>query len=160
MTLRIARVEDTDAIRDVTMAAFAEYAAEMPGTWEGYRENILGTLATHASAEQLVAEAGGRIVGTVLFYPAQGGDPPHVRLLAVHPDARGSGIATALMAECVRRARASGADTLTLHTTDLMEVAKGMYERMGFTRAEELDFHPAPGRTVQGYRLALGAGEP
>jgi hypothetical protein len=44
---------------------------------------------------------------------------------------------------------------LTLHTTDMMRVAMGLYERMGFTRAVELDFTPAPGAVVKGYRLAL-----
>jgi hypothetical protein len=31
-----------------------------------------------------------------------------------------------------------------------------MYERMGFVRAPELDFHPAPDTTVKGYRLDVG----
>jgi hypothetical protein len=34
-------------------------------------------------------------------------------------------------------------------------VAMGLYERMGFARAVELDFTPAPGVVVKGYRLAL-----
>jgi hypothetical protein len=37
----------------------------------------------------------------------------------------------------------------------MMQAALRMYERMGFVRAPELDFHPAPGVTVQGYRLDL-----
>jgi ribosomal protein S18 acetylase RimI-like enzyme len=61
------------------------------------------------------------------------------------------------MQECVRRARGSGTGALTLHTTDLMRTAMRMYERMGFVRAAELDFHPAPGLTVKGFRLDLGA---
>ena len=59
------------------------------------------------------------------------------------------------MQECVRRARKSGARVLGLHTTDLMQTAQRMYERMGFARFPELDFHPAPGVTVKGYRLEL-----
>jgi ribosomal protein S18 acetylase RimI-like enzyme len=59
------------------------------------------------------------------------------------------------MRECVRRAREAGASALTLHTTDMMTSAVRMYEGMGFARTPELDFHPAPGLTVKGYRLAL-----
>jgi ribosomal protein S18 acetylase RimI-like enzyme len=59
------------------------------------------------------------------------------------------------MEECIRRARAAGAAALTLHTTDMMRVAMGLYERMGFERATDLDFAPAPEITVKGYRLAL-----
>ncbi len=82
---------------------------------------------------------------------------PEVRLLAVAPAARSQGIGAALMQECVRRARRAGTGALSLHTTDLMRTAMGMYERIGFVRAPELDFHPAPGVTVKGFRLDLGA---
>ena len=37
----------------------------------------------------------------------------------------------------------------------MMQTALRMYERMGFVRAPELDFHPAPGFIVKGYRLDL-----
>jgi ribosomal protein S18 acetylase RimI-like enzyme len=60
-----------------------------------------------------------------------------------------------LVRECVRRARSGGADAVTLHTTDFMPVAMGMYERMGFGRAAELDFRPSDEVLVKGYRLAL-----
>ena len=80
---------------------------------------------------------------------------PEVRLLAVAPSSRGQGIGAALMEECVRRARASGASVLALHTTDMMQSALRLYERMGFVRSPELDLHPAPDLTVKGYRLNL-----
>jgi ribosomal protein S18 acetylase RimI-like enzyme len=64
-------------------------------------------------------------------------------------------VGAALMQECVRRVRKTGGRVLSLHTTDMMQAALRMYERMGFVRAPELDFHPAPGVTVQGYRLDL-----
>jgi GNAT superfamily N-acetyltransferase len=167
--IRDARPGDRDAIRDVTLAAYQEYAPKMPAHWQGYRQNILATLARVAPAEQIVAETEGAIAGTVLLYPARGVNAgerdvairnawPEVRLLAVAPGARGRGIGAALMQECVRRARATGATALSLHTSDLMQVALRMYERMGFVRAPELDFHPGPGLTIKGYRLDLAVG--
>jgi ribosomal protein S18 acetylase RimI-like enzyme len=145
----------------------------MPDHWARYRQNIVATLGDSGPAEQIVAEREGMIVGSVLLYPPRtvtspaAGDPlhipwPEVRLLAVVPHARRLGIGPALMQECVRRARESGATQLTLHTTDLMRAAKRLYERMGFQAAPELDFHPGPGLTVKGYRLALdgAAGRP
>ena len=165
MLIRDARPSDRQAIRDVTLAAYQEYAAHMPGFWDGYRRNIIATLDDIGSAEQLVADEDGAIVGTVLLYPPRRVQVsrtdslempwPEVRLLAVAPARRGRGIGAALMQECVRRARKSGARALSLHTTDLMQTAQRMYERMGFVRFPELDFHPAPGVTVKGYRLEL-----
>lgn len=164
--IRNAHDSDRDAIRDVTLSAFQEYAALMPAHWKDYRQGILSRLADVIPAEQIVAEQDGAIVGTVLLFPAgtvfaiPDRSPvtiawPEVRLLAVAPAARGQGIGAALARECVRRARQSGATALTLHTTYMMHVATRMYERMGFVRAPELDFHPAKDLTVKGYRLNL-----
>jgi ribosomal protein S18 acetylase RimI-like enzyme len=81
---------------------------------------------------------------------------PELRLLAVAASARGHGVGKALVLECVRRARAAGPAELGLHTSGSMEVALGMYERMGFVRAPEHDFRPPGGELVTAYRLALG----
>jgi ribosomal protein S18 acetylase RimI-like enzyme len=164
MSLREARPADHDAIVEVTLAAYQEYATQVP-FWAPYRQNILATLANPQPATQLVAEHETTIVGTVLLYPprpagatvAPGqGRWPEVRLLAVSPSARGQGVAHALMQECIRRARASGADALTLHTMSAMRSALRLYTRIGFQPAPDLDFQPTPNFTVKGYRLTLG----
>lgn len=165
-TLRDARIEDKDAIRTLTLAANEQYAKVAPAGWEDYRQNILTTLADVLPAEQIVAERNSIIVGTVLMYPADTVftlddgtavrlKSPEVRLLAVAPAARKQGIGRALMRECIERARRAGSSALTLHTTDLMQVAMQMYEHMGFVRAPELDFEPTPGFVVKGYRFLL-----
>lgn len=111
-----------------------------------------------------MAEKEGVILGSVLLYPpgtafsTPDEGPitcPEVRLLAVTPEARGQGIGTALMEECIRRARRLGANCLNLHTTDMMQVAMRMYEQMSFVRAPDLDFHPDPSITVKAYCLDL-----
>ena len=166
LQMRDARPNDRDAIEAVTLSAYQEYAALMPARWEGYRQNILATLADVQPAAQIVADQESHIVGTVLLYPAEtvianpGSVPvtltwPEVRLLAVTPTARGQGVGAALMQECVRRARQSGARVLTLHTADIMQAAMRLYARMGFQRAPDLDFQPAPGVTIKRYRLSL-----
>ena len=80
---------------------------------------------------------------------------PEVRLVAVAPSARGRGVARALVDECVRRARASGASVLGLHTSRSMRAAMRLYERMGFVRDPEHDFHPPGAELVEGYLLRL-----
>jgi GNAT superfamily N-acetyltransferase len=168
LRIRDARSDDRGAIEAVTLAAYKQYAALMPAHWEGYRRNILATLAAAQPDTQIVAEEEGRVVGTVLLYPAgcvmarPGGGSntlawPEVRLLAGAPEARGRGVGVTLMHECIRRARQSGAAALTLHTTDIMQAAMRLYERLGFGRAPELDIQPAPGVTIKGYRLSLEA---
>jgi len=166
LQFRDACTTDLEAIRELTLSAYNEYATLMPAHWHRYRQAILGTLADVKPAEQIVAEQDESLVGSVLLYPAgtvfhtSAGNPvtlayPEIRLLAVLPAARGRGIGQALVRECIRRARFAGATTITLHTTDAMRVAMRMYERMGFVRAPELDFHPAEDLTIKGYRLDL-----
>jgi GNAT superfamily N-acetyltransferase len=167
LLIRDARTEDQTSIRDLTLSAYQEYAAVMQSNWERYRQSILATLANVKPAEQIVAEQDGTLVGTVLLFPPGGVAPdgtsftptwPEIRLLGVAPAARGQGVGAALVRECLRRSRRSGAAAVTLHTTDMMAVAMSMYERMGFVRAPELDFEPAPGFTIKGYRYRFDEG--
>jgi hypothetical protein len=44
---------------------------------------------------------------------------------------------------------------LGLHTMDMMQEARRLYERRGFIRAPELDFHPAKGVLVKAYCRSL-----
>ena len=169
LKLRNARDDERDAIRDLTLAAYAEYAVLLPQPfWEAYQPNLLVTLNTEGPVERLVAERAGRLVGSVLLYPARtqaygqqvsvSGASPEVRLMAVAPTDRGEGVGTALLQECARRASRSGATSLGLHTMDEMRAAVRLYEREGFIRAPDLDFHTAGGVLVKGYRLSLGGG--
>ncbi len=168
--IRDARPDDHDAIRDVTLAAYAQYATVMPH-WEMYRQQLLATLEQDEQAERIVAERDGVIAGSVLLYPAAANVYdiatanaawPEVRLLAVAPAARGKGVGSALLEECIQRARRAGAQALGLHTEDIMEAAVHMYERKGFVRAPEVDFSPADGVLVKGYcrRLDDSVAEP
>ncbi len=164
--IRDSLAHETEAIEQLTLTAYAEYAAAVtPEFWSAYRRNIAEAIRLRLPGERVVAEAtgSGRLLGSVLLIPAahSAADAdvhgrPEARLLAVDPAARGRGIGRALMTECIRRARAAGAAALYLHTTESMRTALGMYERMGFVRVPRHDFSPAADVLVKGYRLALG----
>ncbi len=160
--IRDARPEDGDNIRKVTLAAYEQYADVMPH-WKMYRQHLLATLEEQGPEARIVAERDGEIIGSGLLYPATANvyetetantGWPEIRLLAVAPAERGQGVGKALLDECVRRARASGATTLGLHSEDIMEDAVRMYRRRGFVRAPETDFSPTETALVKGYRLS------
>ena len=162
--VRDAGVEDLDQVSLLIRDAYQEYQVNFsPEVWERYSRDIMDVRSRLDTSELIVAENSGRLVGAVTFYPNtspsdQGGWPAGwtgIRLLAVHPDARGMGIGRVLMDECLRRSRLLSATALGLHTTELMGIARGMYERMGFVRVPEYDFQAGPEVVVLGYRLDL-----
>ena len=163
--VRDARPADRDAIRDLTLSAYSEYAQVMePDSWAGLSAAVQAALSSSDPMERIVADDDGTLIGSVLLYPASArayGDlasaanDPELRLLAVAPEARGRGVGRALVDECVRRARLAGAAALGLHTSKSMATAMQLYERMGFERAPELDFQPPGAEVVWGYRLKL-----
>jgi GNAT superfamily N-acetyltransferase len=165
--IRDARADERAAIRALTLAAYAEYATIMASSaWAGLHQAVLAGLDAESGVERIVAEQDGALLGSVLLYsPAANayGDAlaatgwPELRLLAVAPAARGRGVGTALVEECIQRARRAGAGALGLHTSESLQTAIRMYERLGFVRAPEGDFQPDGAELVIAYRLPLQA---
>jgi ribosomal protein S18 acetylase RimI-like enzyme len=142
---------DYPAIRHVIIAAYRQYADLIArDIFSPYLADLLD-LDTHARHGRLiVVEADGRILGFGAFYPdatVQGfGWPPgwaSGRALAVHPDARGHGVARTLLAAIERLARQAGAPVFAFHTASFMTDAIALYERLGFRRVPEFDFDMA-----------------
>ncbi|HXJ78349.1 MAG TPA: GNAT family N-acetyltransferase [Candidatus Methylomirabilis sp.] len=162
--VRNARDDELDAVADVMVAAYEQYIPrDAPGEVLAYREEVRDVRSRLAHATLIVAEERARLLGAVTYYPdgsreGHGGWPREwavIRLLAVHPEARGRGIGRLLTEECIARARVGGSTAVGLHTTELMAVARAMYERMGFVRVPEFDFQPIPRLHVMAYRLDL-----
>ena len=163
--IRDARQEEREAVRALTLRAYAELAEVMaPTAWAGLDAAVRSGLETREAVERIVAVEAAAIVGSVQLYPpasdAYGGAVerpgwPELRLLAVAPEARGRGVGRLLVEACVRRSRAMGAGELGLHTSKSLAAAIRLYERMGFVRAPERDFRPEGAELVTGYRLPL-----
>jgi GNAT superfamily N-acetyltransferase len=164
--IRDARDDERDALRDLTLDAYEQYAQIMaPSAWRGLRQAISNALATTVPAERIVAELDGTLIGSVMLFPAAvsaykgitttEATAPELRLLAVAATARGLGIGRALVETCSQRARNAGATVLSLHTSDSMRTAKALYERMGFERYPAEDFHPDGTELIMAYRLRL-----
>ncbi|WKB36047.1 GNAT family N-acetyltransferase [Terrilactibacillus sp. S3-3] len=79
---------------------------------------------------------------------------PIIRLLAVHPAARGHGIARELLKASVNDVKKQGFTELYLHTSDKMAKAIRLYERFGFQRDLSKDFQSADIH-VKCYRLDI-----
>jgi GNAT superfamily N-acetyltransferase len=148
LLIRSAERADYGAIRDVVIAAYAQYEGVLgPEMFSRYLADLLD-LETHASyGRLLVVETEEGIRGFAAFYPdasVQNFGLPSGwaggRALAVHPAARGHGVARALLATTERLAREAGAPVFAFHTASFMTSAISLYERLGYRRAPEYDF--------------------
>ena len=147
VVIRFADPSDHTAIREVINAAYRQYETAIgPDAFDNYLEDLLD-LERHArNGPLVVAEVGGSVRGYGAFYPdiaAQKlGWPPGWaggRGLAVHPAARGIGVAHALIGACEDLAYEYGAPVFAFHTLELMGDARGLYDYLRYVRAPEFD---------------------
>ena len=164
LIIRNAGPGELDEVSLLLRAAYQQYENVIrPEGWKLYLEDIVDVRSRLEESELIVAEMEHRPVGCVTLYLDASKSFPEawpegwavVRLLAVHPDFRGKCVDHALMEECINRCRRAKIKVIGLHTTEVMDIARHMYERMGFVRIPEHDFHPAPDVTVMAYYLKL-----
>ncbi len=159
--IREARPGELAAVEALVKGAYREFRELVPQEgWERWMASITEAIAS-GDGLLLVAEVDGAVEGAVQFFPDasrshQGRWPAGaatIRLLAVRPEARGSGLGRRLTEECLRRARELHLATVYLYTGRFMLAARHIYEKLGFKRAPE--WEPSPDLGPIAYRLDL-----
>lgn len=169
LEIRDLRPEEADALGQLMVGVYSNLEGfPTPGEQPRYYELLadIGQFARKKDARVLVAlTPDGDLAGGVVYFGdmaeyGSGGTAPSeldasgIRLLGVAPRFRQLGVGRALTLACLRLARERGHRQVILHTTRAMQVAWGLYERLGFRRAEELDFLQGE-LPVFGFRLTL-----
>lgn len=129
--LRKAAMDDVEAVVDCLRGAFEEYeSAYTPGAFADTVPDANGIRRRLKEMCLLVAVSANRIVGTVGY--TVNGTEGHLRGMAVFPEWRGRGAASALLRSVENELRASGCTVVRLDTTEPLERAIRFYEKNGF----------------------------
>ncbi len=135
----------------------ARYAAEYgwDATFEALVARIVAEFGERRDTQRdaaWIAELDGERVGCVFCMASDNPDAEHtaqLRLLLVEPSARGSGVGTRLVDECVRFAKRAGYRRMTLWTNDVLVAARRIYERAAF-RCDRREPHDSFGHELVG----------
>ncbi|UFU00488.1 GNAT family N-acetyltransferase [Radiobacillus kanasensis] len=166
MIIREALEQELPFVRKQRVRAYEEHAGSVKEDhWLALKKAVSSEADRGPGVEVLVAEVDNQIVGSVVLFPAytdayegqvEEVDYPEIRMLSVSPEARGRGIASELIKECIQRSKEKGHTHIGLHTGSFMTGAMKLYEGFGFERLPEYDFEPAnDGIVVRAYRLKL-----
>ncbi|KWX56765.1 helix-turn-helix domain-containing GNAT family N-acetyltransferase [Mycobacterium sp. NAZ190054] len=121
-------------------AAFEALVARVVADFAGARDE---------RSAMWIAELGGRRAGSVFCMPSDIAGTAQLRLLLVEPWARGAGVGSALVAECLRFARRSGYRRIMLWTHSVLTAARHIYAREGF-HLDRTESHQDFGEAVEG----------
>jgi DNA-binding MarR family transcriptional regulator/predicted N-acetyltransferase YhbS len=133
------------------------YAAEFgwDTTFEALVARIVADFAERNDTKReaaWIAELDGERVGCVFCTASNNPDvtdTAQLRLLIVEPSARGAGVGTRLVDECLRFARRAGYRRITLWTNDVLVAARRIYEHAGF-RCDRREPHHSFGQDLVG----------
>lgn len=142
-------VSDRDKLQALGILAYGQYKEEMtPENWAKYN----GFMSAPETFEYLMetstcflCESEGEIVG--MAFLVSSGHPTtmfeaewsYIRMVAVHPDYSGRGIAKILTQQCIEYAISTNEKYVALHTSEFMSAARHIYESLGFTIHKELE---------------------
>lgn len=129
---------DIPTILSVIKEAFAEYKDQLDPPSSAERKTIEIVKAELASANALVAEVEGRVVGCVFFQPQ--GEGIYIDRLSVLPAYRNRGLARAMLKEIEYKANSAGYKMLLLSVRLALKKQQAYYRRYGF-EFQEYDTH-------------------
>ncbi len=117
----------------------ARYAADYgwDASFEALVVRVVADFADRSDSNReaaWIAELDGERVGCVFCTASDTAGTAQLRLLLVEPSARGFGVGTRLVDECLRFAKRSGYSRIMLWTNDVLVAARRIYERAGFRR--------------------------
>lgn len=158
-SIRRALPEDYEEVGEITLRGYVHDGFLEPS--DAYAEELRDAADRALQAELWVAvdAVTDRLLGSVTFCPLgsvyrelAAESEGEFRMLAVDPQARGRGVARALVQLCLARSRELGFADVVLCSLPTMTAAHALYLSLGFVREPALDWWPRPEVELWGFR--------
>jgi ribosomal protein S18 acetylase RimI-like enzyme len=146
---RKSSIQELDQLQNLSLLAYAQHKTALgQENWNkmqafiANRDNFIYLLDTSTC---FVCEHNDEIVGMVCLvskgHPTELflSDWSYIRMLGVHPEYSGNGIAKQLTQMCIDYAQETHEHFIALHTSEFMDAARYIYEKMGFQQVKELE---------------------
>jgi ribosomal protein S18 acetylase RimI-like enzyme len=151
MHYRTADQKDIPALQELGLASYGRLKKHLtPENWLKMETLLLSEQTFPIlvrDCHSFVCEENGRLLGMAYLVPS--GNPTkvysaetsYIRMVGVHPDASGKGIAQALTKLCMEKAKETRETMISLHSAEIMYDARHIYEKLGFKKIRLLDEH-------------------
>lgn len=163
LTYREGSVADAEQMMEVALVSYGKYEKVLSHEgWQTMKTNMMN----RGRMEDLIRQStpfvccdGDTIAGMAFLVPhgnpyfAFEADWSYIRMVGVRPEYKGRGIARTLTSKCISLARQTGEHIIALHTSEMMDAARHIYESIGFTQLREID--PIFGKRYWLYTLNL-----
>jgi GNAT superfamily N-acetyltransferase len=140
--IRNARVDDAEALLPLMRGYCDHYEVDPPDS--GLLELARTVAGDPEQGALYIAEEDGRLIGFAVmdwkWASTAGARVAHLEDLFVDPDARGKGVADALIARCAERCRELGISSLGWMTAPDNHRAHKVYDRSGAERSEWIEY--------------------
>ncbi|RYU96321.1 GNAT family N-acetyltransferase [Emticicia agri] len=148
-TYRTATIADIEKLRVLGLNSFGQFQNQLTADNWKKLETILDSENTYldllGKSTCFICEDGNEIVGMAYYIPS--GNPTaifqedwcYLRMVGVRTEYDGKGIGRHLILLCLGHAKKTGEKTVALHTSEFMDAARHIYERMGFYRLKEIE---------------------
>lgn len=145
---RPSSIDDLNQIKELANASYGQYASVLtPENWNRLNASINDDKTFSGLLEQSVAFVctdNEKVVGMAFLIPSGNAtdvfqdDWSYIRMVGVHPEYTGRGIAKKLTALCIQKAKDLQEKTIALHTSEFMDAARHVYEQAGFKVLKEI----------------------
>lgn len=164
MTYRQGNLDDLAQLRSVALKSWGQFKEELTtDNWQKLYNNLSNKdtyIELLNNSYCLVCETTNKeIIGMAFLVPH--GNPTdiydekwcYIRYVSVNPDFGGQGIGRQLTVKCIEIAKSNNEQTMALHTSEMMPIARHIYESLGFEILKVIE--PRLGKKYWLYTLPL-----